>query len=188
MKYQEIEANIIQKYFNYIVSFDPILNQVRTVKTIHAGGMRYQIEEKESVIPLNTLSFEINISHAEISEYDLSAFAESIYMFTKERIDETHRMLYQTLDKVTAMTGNVVNAEGKPLNADMILDMIEKVEMTFDENGEPIKKTFVAGTDLFKKLSNIKFTPAQEERHKQIIERKKKEYNAKKRHRRLSYV
>jgi hypothetical protein len=188
MKYREIEADILRKYLAYIVSLDPILNQIGSVRTLHAGGFRYQINEKEAVTPLNKISFTIEISHDAISEYDLGAFTQSIYEFTEHRVTEMHRMMYRTLDTVTSLTGNVVNTKGQPPNADMILDIIEKTEMRFDANGELIKQSFIAGPDMIKQLASIKFTPEQEERHNRIIERKKKEFYVKKCYRRLSYV
>jgi hypothetical protein len=188
MTYREVEADILQKYFAYIVSLDPVLNQIRLVRILHSGGFRYQVDEKEVLTPLDKFSSSIEISHATISEYNLEAFSQSIYELTEHRIAEMHRMIYRTFDKVTALTGNVVDTKGKPLSADMILDMIERTELRFDANGEPIKASFIAGPETMKRLASIKFTPAQEERHKQILEQKKKEFYAKKRHRRLSYI
>jgi len=188
MRYRETEADILRKYLAHLVSLDPILSQIGSVRTLHAGGFRYQINDKEAVSPLDTISFTIEISHAAISNYDLGAFTQSIYEFTEHRIAEMHRMMYRSIDTVTALTGNVVSSKGKPLTADMILDMIEKTEMRFDANGELINQSFIAGPDMIKELASIKSTPEQEERHNQIIEQKKKEFYAKKRYRRLSYI
>ena len=170
-----------------MISLDPILKQIKSAKTLHKGGFRYDINNKEAVTPLNKVESAIEISMSTISEFDLGMFCQSFYEFTVKQIGEMHNMIYQTIDAVSALTGNIV--KGKPVDAETILEMLEKKEMAFDRNGEPIIDQLITNDqNVYKKLVAMKFTPEQEERRKQIIERKKKEYYAKKRYRRLSYI
>ncbi|MBI4548437.1 MAG: hypothetical protein HY707_10675 [Ignavibacteriae bacterium] len=188
MRQRDIEADILRKYSRYMVSLDPILNQIGSVRTLHAGGFRYEENGKEATTPLNKVALTIEISHATIVNFDMGVFAQSIYEFTEQHVAEMHRMMYRTLDTVTQLTGNVFNAKEKPPSADMILDMLERLPIRFDEKDEPVLPQIIAGPDLFQKLVNIKFTPEQEERNKRIIEIKRREFHAKKRYRRLSYI
>jgi hypothetical protein len=188
MTQRDIEAEILRKYSRYMVSLDPILNQIGSVRTLHAGGFRYEENGKEATTPLNTVALTIEISQATIVSFDLEQFAQSIYEFTEQHVAEMHRMMYRTLDTVTQLTGNVFNAKGNPPSADMILDMLEKLPIRFDDNDQPILPQIIAGPDLFKKLVDIKFTPEQEERNKRFIEAKRRDFHAKKRHRRLSFI
>lgn len=188
MTHRDIEADILQKYSRYIVSLDPILNQIGSVRTLHAGGFRYEENGKEATTPLDKVALTIEISHATIVSFDLERFAQSVYEFTEQHVAEMHRMMYRTLDTVTQLTGNVFNAKGNPLSVDMILDMLETLPIRFDDNDQPILPQIIVGPDLFKTLADIKFTGEQEERNKHIIEAKRLDFHAKKRHRRLSYV
>lgn len=188
MRQRDIEADILRKYLRYLVSLDPILNQIGSVRTLHAGGFRYEENGKEATTPLNRVALTIEISHATIVNFNLEQFAHSIYEFTEQHVAEMHRMMYKTLDTVTELTGNVFSANGNPPNADMILDILEQLPIRFDDRDEPVLPQIIAGPDLIQKLVNIKFTPVQEERNKGIIETKRREFHAKKRHRRLSYI
>jgi len=188
MTNRDIEIDILNKYFQVLVSADPILKQVGSVKTLHAGGFRYQNQDKELVTPLHKLSFTMEIPIKAIIDFDLAEFTKQVYNFTEQRIAEMHKMMYATLDKITQLTGNQVNAGGKPSSPDLILDMLEKVEIRFDDKGDPILPTLVVAPETGKKLADIKFTLEQEERQRKILEKKKKEFYAKKRYRRLSYL
>jgi hypothetical protein len=68
----------------------------------------------------------------------------------------------------------------------MILDLIEKIDFGFDDEGNPIYPTLVLSPKMIEKLKTIKPTPEQEQRKKRIIEQKRAIFNAKKRTRRLS--
>jgi hypothetical protein len=188
MTFRDIEIDILRKYFQVLVSADPLSRQIGSVKTLHAGGFRYEEKNKELVTPLHKLSFTIEISIRAIKEFDLEEMGKQIYDFSQQQIEKFHKMMFETLDKVTELTGNQVSAEGKPPSPDLILDMLEKVEIRFDNEGKPILPTLVVAPETGKKLAEVKFTPEQEERQRQIIEKKKNEFYAKKRYRGLSYI
>jgi hypothetical protein len=188
MTQREIDAQTIRKYFRYMVSLDPILNQIGWVRTLHAGRFLYKENGKVTTTSLNKISLPIEISHATIANFDLEAFVQIIHSLAEQHVAEIHRIMYRTLDTVTGLTGKHFDAKGEPPNADMILNMLESLPIKFDENDEPILPKIIAGPDLIQKLANIRFSPEQEEREKRIIERKRQEFHAKKRYRRLSYI
>ena len=188
MTYREIEAEILQKYFQLLLTIDPLLRQIAGVKTLHAGGFRYQNQEKELVTPLHRLSFAMEIPFDTIVGFDLELFSNRIYDLSQQRIEQLHKMMFETLEQVTDLTGNQVDARGKTASPDLVLDMLEKVQLTFNKEGEPILPTLVVAPETGRQLSRMKFTKEQEERQRQILEKKKKEYHAKKRNRRLSYI
>jgi hypothetical protein len=184
----DIEANIIEKYFRHLVSFDPILNRTGSIRTLHKGGTRYQEKDRDATVPLKRLSFTIDIHYAAILNYELEIFAKNFYKFTEQRIAELHRMLYSTLDAITKLTGNVTDAKGKPPSIDMILDMYEKMPIDFDDKDQPLLPSIIADQELIHRLENTMMTLEQKERQKKIFDAKRQEYHAKKRYRRLSYL
>jgi hypothetical protein len=182
------ELEILDKFFRHLWSSDPILKDIVSYRKLHRGGMRYEIQNKELITPPKQFPFTIRIPIECVINYDLVRFSEIIYEYTTERIVHTHKSMYDHVSKVTELTGNVVDAAGTPINADSFLDMIEKLEISFDEDGKPILPSITADPKVVKKLSEIKFTKEQEERQNRIFETKKREFYAKKRYRRLSYI
>jgi len=96
------------------------------------------------------------------------------------------RHLFKNLSEITDATGRSVNAKGQPLTVDLILDLLEKVEFGFDDDGNPQYPTLVMPPAAIERLKELKFTPEQEQRRKQIIEEKRARFHASKRTRRLS--
>jgi hypothetical protein len=188
MRLNEIENDILWKYRQHMISLDPIFKQIDTVKNLHAGGFRYQENNKEATIPINKMIQKIEITRNTIVNFDIETFTISVFEVIKQQIDEMYKMMFTSLSTITQLTGNTYNANGKPLNVEMILEMIEKIQIHFDENDNPILPKLIAATEIYKKLSKLEFTHEHNERLKNIIENKRREYYAKKCHRRLSYI
>lgn len=89
------------------------------------------------------------------------------------------------MDEVCDKSGQTVDSGGDGFSYDLFLDMLEKIEISFDKNNEPIKPTLIMHPDVAEKIKEIKPTKEQELREKLIWERKKVDFIAKKRIRRL---
>lgn len=184
---KDIEINILQKYFKHLISSEPILAELQSHKAIHAGGYRYKNENKELLSPLTRIAFTIEITGEDIMNYNIDKFVESIYDFTSEQINNMHLMMLDTIKNITDFTGNVIDAQGKPFSFDLCLDMLEKLESRFDNEGNPILPSIIRGSELLE-IKDMKKTKEQEDRYNQIIDAKRKQYYAKKRNRRLSFI
>jgi hypothetical protein len=94
--------------------------------------------------------------------------------------------LFEHIGQVAEAVGNTVDANGRELSWDLVLDLIEKIQMTFDENGQPNKITMAAGPGLYERLQALQRpTPEQVRRHEEIIARKREEFRAQRRRRAL---
>lgn len=90
------------------------------------------------------------------------------------------------MDEITNATGNVVRADGQPISWDLISDMLEKMPLDFDEQGNPLMPTMYASPEGAAQAREMTPTPEQQLRRSEIIERKRAEFYAQKRTRRLS--
>jgi hypothetical protein len=63
------------------------------------------------------------------------------------------RHLFRTLDAVTEETGNV--HRGMPLNAESFCRALEMIDISFNERGDPVLPTIVAGPDLAEKAKEL---------------------------------
>jgi hypothetical protein len=90
--------------------------------------------------------------------------------------------MYDTIEAGIRSVGNEVNAAGKPLTADLILDAFEKVLVDFDENGLPRWPTMVVHPSqtahLQAELARAESDSALVERLRKITERKREEWHA----------
>lgn len=60
--------------------------------------------------------------------------------------DQMIQSFITNLDKVTQETGNVVNAAGRPLDAGLLYELYESVEISFDDDGNPNLPQLIGGT------------------------------------------
>ena len=178
---------IIEKYFRHLYDQDDVLHQIRSFKMLHGGGHRYESHGKESTSPLKGLSTELNYKFEEIINFELELFCQKLYEMVINRLGQLQKMMYNEIINTTELTGNKINAKGTSLNTDLLLDMLEKVEIRFNDNGEPILPELHLAPKQFNKLKELKISPEQEKRRHQIIDKKRKKWYAKKRYRKLSY-
>ena len=104
-----------------------------------------------------------------------------------EALKQVMPQFFQRMGQITEAAGNAYHAQGQPLSHDMLLDMFDRVEIGFDESGNPVMPTLVTGPDLYQGLQRLPPpTQEQQQRFAEIIERKRSEHNAERRHRKLS--
>lgn len=99
------------------------------------------------------------------------------------------KYFFKTVNQVIDETGNVVDAKGKPFSLDLMYETLEKMEIPFDENGNPRLPTLVVNPQTMEKVREAiekeKTEKKYEQRHKQLIELKRKEWNEKQSDRKL---
>lgn len=92
--------------------------------------------------------------------------------------------LLEHLSHVTKAFGN--NIEGQPLSHDLVNQMLDKIELSFDEQGNPIMPTYYMNSETKKRFKELPPPTAEQlETRRAIIERKHEESNAGKRQRQL---
>lgn len=83
------------------------------------------------------------------------------------------------ISEVCDAFGQTIDAGGRDI-FDVMIETLETIDMSFDENGEP-NLTLVAAPDVVEKLRGKKPTPEQEARVQQILERRREEWDASRR-------
>ncbi len=94
--------------------------------------------------------------------------------------------LFQSIAEMTAAADMAIDAAGKPFSADLYLQALEKIDIGFDDDGHPILPSLHVGPALRdvaeRAMEEVRENPA----FAAILNRKREEFLAKKRTRRLS--
>lgn len=91
------------------------------------------------------------------------------------------------LDRTLEAAGQTIDASGRPLSWNIVLDAFEKMDWDFDEAGQPKPKTLFAGPAAAAKFAALPPpTPSQEARFVEMMERKRREDIARRGTRKLS--
>ena len=115
---------------------DPVVSMIHfresfegdTFKLTTIDGFSQQGQYKE-------IFTKFEISKDEIVKRGPEAYFSRVKQIAKEWAEQQARLLFQKMDEVTEITGNVVDAKSKPLSPELILAALDKVAIDFDEYG-----------------------------------------------------
>jgi hypothetical protein len=123
----------------------------------------------------------------DIRNCNLDALAEQADNAAEERLSIVMPRLFEMLGKTSEAAGTATDMAGAPLTFESYLAAFSKIELRFEENGEPIMPQLVVHPDTAKMLRSLpRWTADQQKIWDAMIEGKRKEYFASRRHRKLS--
>ena len=177
---------LVGQVMDGFISLDPLLGQLPRSTSIHHGPIR----NVRGATPLDQSSMEVEISAGlttdAVRNTDIEEHTAFLAHLAEANISSIAPQFFKGLEEVTNATGNAVDAGGKPFSWDYYNDVIEKMPLEFADDGKPHLPTLVMHPNLFEKIKEIEPTPEQLARRSRILERKRAEFNAQKRTRRLS--
>lgn len=183
-KYDVTTAELIGETKIGLDKTHPILGQIQVHSVVHGGTTRQVTEPQIVETEMRQHSTDAVIHFDSFLKTDVERFIELLYNMWEAFASQATKALFETVSLTTEAVGNVHNAAGKNI-WETHLEMLESLEMHFDEDGNHNYK-YYTHPDTAKKLAESPPTPEQEKRAEEIIKRKREEYYAKKRTRRLS--
>ncbi|MHC1698825.1 MAG: hypothetical protein AB9919_12345 [Geobacteraceae bacterium] len=158
-------------------------------KKLHSGGIIYKSAEKELEVPLGMMSAEVAVTVDDVYGFDLEKLCLDIYEYAQSFLKDMTKKLFSTMSQVTDFTGNVIDGKGKGISNEMLIEMLEKIHIDFDQEGNPLLPSIVIHPDMVKSFEKLK---ADENLYKpridEIIDRKREAYYAEKGCRGLSRI
>lgn len=176
--------------FRYGHTFDPIFSEIETY-TIHEGRkttMKHGDKSWTDPMFEGKAEYEIKAEdHKTFGFADFDRFAQSL---GTQFLDAKKKNLFEMMNRTTARTGNVVDRAGKPLDHDAIFEMLELIEIDFDEKGEPSMPSIVIHPKMAPRLEQLskeaEENPQIKARHADIMKRKKEQFLAREANRKLA--
>jgi len=185
----QIDVKILAKYSRYIASQDSLVGDIPMIKKLHSGGVIYKSAEKELEIPLRVMSAEVAVTMDDVYGFNLEKLCLDIYEYAQSFLKDITKTLFSTLSQVTDFTGNVIDGKSKGVSHEVLIEMLEKIHINFDQEGNPLLPSIVIHPDMAKSFEKLK---ADEDLYKpridEIINRKREAYYAEKGCRGLSRI
>lgn len=119
-------------------NLNPFLRMGTTV--IQHEGFTHSYEQMGAGIVEESLkehAIPIEIKFSEVPDLIGDRLTAKVDAIADELARRTSQDAYKKLDESTGKVGNWIDAGGQPLTQDLYLGMMEKMEMDFEENGEP---------------------------------------------------
>jgi hypothetical protein len=161
---------------------EPFLSRIRK-NIVHEGDSLVVTSSNgySSQTTFPTFESEFNISYDDLLKKGPEAYFEKKADVAKDMASKLVGNVYTKIDEVTEKTGNVVSAKkGEGITPNLILDLLEKIEINFDEKGNPIMPEIHLSKEDFEKLNAQKIDPKTiaeiEKRRKEIVDKKRKEW------------
>jgi len=185
-EYESSALRFITDVLQGFMSLDPLFSGIGWDYTAHQGPIRNVPGDTPLDQSMFTVRGESSLSWDSIHNGKIEDYTQFLTDISESQRKSLAMHFFKNISEITDATGRTVNAKGQPLTVDLFLDLLEKVEFGFDDDGNPQYPTLVLPPAAIERLKKLQFTPEQEERRKQIIEEKRARFNASKRTRRLS--
>ena len=135
------------------------------------------------------ITAELQVNFAEVETMTHEMVLDKINRLAKEMEGKKAKFAYEQIGKAVEDAGNVVSADGKPFSIDLPLEFLEKMEIDFDEAGNPSGTMFVAHPHLFpaiaKVISQAEADPETAKRYQALMDQKREEWRVRENNRKL---
>lgn len=183
VEYDAAWQHVVQRALDGFVASHDLLGKIARHPTRHVGPIRNVRTPQVLDQPREALEAAALIQKADLRACSVDAHTSFVAELATQHVSAMAKMFFRTVDKVTEAAGTTHDAAGQPLTWDAILDMLERMPVSFDRDGTPKPPVFVAHPDTLEKLAPI--TDAQRARQTEILRKKGEEHAAAKRTRRL---
>ncbi len=164
------------------LSAHTIVGQIRENPSRHGGPIRNVPGESPLDHPLTTVGSDLIVSVDTLRNFDVDAFVSAVALFAISMCEKRHGVFIQVISEVAEKVGNTLGKDGEALTYDDIIDLEEKTVTGFDRDGNPTPLTIIDPTGIVDQL-----IPTEEQLYRchAMRAKKKEEYLAQKRHRRI---
>lgn len=173
----EISKNI-SKYLSTLIKQEPFLAHMQ--HAIHHEGNTMSGISEDGFMDnsgYQTFSAETKADREDIIKNGPIAFIKNIQMVAEEMKKEQAGFVIKKLNEITQATGNIIEGKSQPFSFDLFIQMIEKVLIDFNDNGDPYMPTaFVSTATAIKlkdELPKWDTNPEYKQRMDAVIEKKR---------------
>jgi hypothetical protein len=126
---------------------------------------------------LEAVSAEIGVAQgARLSDFTGEVLQAHLIAAARQMALGMSNHFHKVMDRGTQEAGMVVDAKGQPLSEDLILDAMEKMEHTFNEDGSWIPPTILMAPQTIEGLQGTEMSEAGQKRLGEILERKRDDF------------
>jgi hypothetical protein len=141
-----------------------------------------QVVQNEPLQIASKLAF----TFEEIRSCDLDAISVQLDNAAEQSLSVVMPHFFAMLERTSRAAGTAWDAGGRPFSHEMFLADLERLDLEFDDRGNPQMPTIVTGPDVARQILAMPApTSAQLKAFQDLIERKREAFNARRRDRKL---
>jgi len=189
-KIKEKAIKEINSYMRELISRESLFSLIREEKCFE--GDKMITEDKSGEVdssPFKEITVDQVVVRQDVITKGIYAFIESINEVAERFKKEKAMLMFSKLNEVAEKNGMTVDGKHKPFSFDLFIEMLDKMQIDFDDNGEARMPTVVVNPSLAavikEKLpqwdSNIEY----KKRMDDLKKRKKEEWDVRESSRKL---
>lgn len=150
--------------------------------TIHEGQENSIVrptgeEEKTDIVSLEK---NMEVKWREVPQQTLQDILLMLDDAAKDIAHQKSKHFFEIIDKGVEKVGNIINGKGQPLSSESVLQLLEKIQLEFNESGQIDGLNIVIPASKKEKMQEImnQFVtdPTLRKRHSQLMEIKKEQW------------
>lgn len=149
-----------------------VIHEGNSMRIVRADG---SVDENE----LKAASSEVSLSLGELHSMSISERTNLLDRMAHDLAEQMSKHLFTTLNDTLDRTGQVIDAQGKPMDAELIFRTLESLHIDFDENGNHPNLSIVVGPEMYPRLQEemqkIENDPVLKQRHEDLMAQKRME-------------
>ncbi len=167
-------------------SKSPLLGMVKTHVQFE-GNQSTILRHDDSIgrYPLSPVTADIKFEALKLKDYDNAHYANCIDHIAEQFARGFSGVAYKTLDKDISAAGNKLDAGGKPFDENMLLEMYNKLDHTFDGEGNWQPQVLLTGQKLFDQIAGKVPSEDFKKKLEKILQKKRDEFNLREADRKL---
>ena len=157
-------------------------------KSMIFEGDRHTIVREDNSIDegsLENTTVKLEVKFDEIEKMNHEMVLDKINQTAEEMAGKLKKLAFEQIKKSAEEAGNVGSTGGKPLSANSLFEVLEKIDIDFDEAGNPNELSIVAHPERSSLISRVISQAEADPRYQTIIERKREEWYAREGNRKL---
>ncbi|MDV2495029.1 MAG: hypothetical protein RX316_02325 [bacterium] len=167
----------------------PVIALLKKVKQHEGKLFAYERERGEMIEPsYTTATSEIEVHISEAPNMTPEKLIEKLKAVAKDLAKQQEEPLFETLTSLSEESGTVVKGSGEPLNPDLLIEVLEKLDIDFDhKTGQPRMPTIVVSPQLNieEKLKEWEADKKAKIKYQTLIEKKRQEWRDRESNRKL---
>lgn len=158
--------------------FSPMIGLIKSHQLFEGRSSAIQREDgKIDETPIHRATGEVTIKRDMLVDFNEATVLHHLNEMAEQLARSMSEQFQNRMNEVTAATGNVVNAEGKPFSEDTFLAVMEVMDHNFGKDGSWKPPTMIVGSGMAEKIAAAgEVSAAGNKRLKAILERKHDEH------------
>lgn len=167
---------------------DPLLSRIKAVPVPQLPTVRNTMESGEIVEtePIK-MAIPFKVDFTDVIRGNFENLAATIDNAAEEGLKMLMPKFFEDVGRLSQAAGTATDAAGQPISRELIRKGLENVEIDFDKDGNPVIPTMWVNPEMAEQIRRLPpETEAETQAFQELIERKRREFNDRRRHRKLS--